>query len=390
MPVEKDQVSAAFADRFGYPPRWIVRAPGRVNLIGEHTDYNDGFVLPVAIDRAIWIALAPRNESRVTVYSLDFDERAEFSLDTLLNEDGTLNNQGSGWIEYLKGTAWSLQSAGHELAGWEGVLAGDVPLGAGLSSSAALEVATARAFVAAAGLEWDPVEMAKLGQKAENQWVGVNCGIMDQLISAAGRQDHALLIDCRSLETRPVPFPPGVAVVILDTATRRGLVDSAYNERRVQCEAAADFFGVKALRDVDRRTLQAKASELDDTVLRRARHVIAENDRTLAAVKAMGDGDLEALGQLMIESHASLRDDYQVSSDALNAMVDSANAQAACFGARMTGAGFGGCAVAVVKSDAADSFSRTVAADYEEQTGHTPTLYVCRASSGATVLEATC
>ena len=386
MPVEKDRVSAAFAEQYGHSPRWIVRAPGRVNLIGEHTDYNDGFVLPVAIDRAIWIALAPRDESRVTVHSLDFDERAEFSLDTLLGEDGSLNNQGSGWIEYLKGTAWSLQSAGHGLIGWEGVLVGDVPSGAGLSSSAALEVATARAFAAAAGLEWDPVEMAKLGQKAENQWVGVNCGIMDQLISAAGREDHALLIDCRSLELRPVPFPPGVAVVILDTATRRGLVDSAYNERRGQCEAAADFFGVKALRDVDRRTLQAKASELDDTVLRRARHVIAENDRTLAAVKAMGDGDLPALGRLMVESHASLRDDYGVSSDALNAMVDSANAQAACFGARMTGAGFGGCAVAVVKSEAADSFSRTVAADYEKQTGHTPTLYVCRASSGAEIM----
>ena len=390
MPVEKDHASAAFADRFGRTPRWIVRAPGRVNLIGEHTDYNDGFVLPVAIDRAIWIAAAPRDDGRVVVYSLDFDERAEFSLDTLLGEDGSLKNQGSGWIEYLKGTAWSLQSAGHELAGWEGVLVGDVPLGAGLSSSAALEVATARAFAAAGGLEWDPVEMAKLGQKAENQWVGVNCGIMDQLISATGRRDHALLIDCRSLETSPVPFPPGVAVVILDTGTRRGLVDSAYNERRGQCEAAADFFGVKALREVDRRTLRAKASELDDTVLRRARHVITENDRTLAAVKAMGDGNLETLGQLMIESHVSLRDDYEVSSDALNAMVDSANAHAACFGARMTGAGFGGCAVAVVKSDAADSFSRTVAADYEKHSGHIPALYVCRASGGAELVEAIC
>ena len=357
MPVEQDQISTAFADRFGRSPRWIVRAPGRVNLIGEHTDYNDGFVLPVAIDRAVWIALAPRDDGRVVVDSLDFDERAEFSLDTLLAEDGSLCNQGSGWIEYLKGTTWSLQSAGHVLTGWEGVLAGDVPLGAGLSSSAALEVATARAFASVGGIDWDSVEMAKLGQQAENRWVGVNCGIMDQLISAAGRRDHALLIDCRSLETRPVPFPPGVAVVILDTGTRRGLVDSAYNERRAQCETAADFFGVKALRDVDRLTLEAEASRLDDTVLRRARHVISENDRTLVAVKAMGDGDLKTLGHLMIESHESLRDDYEVSSDALNAMVDSANAHAACFGARMTGAGFGGCAVAVVKSDATDSFS---------------------------------
>jgi galactokinase len=387
MPVEKDQVSAAFAERFGRSPRWIVRAPGRVNLIGEHTDYNDGFVLPVAIDRAIWIAAVARDDSRVTVHSLDYDERGEFSLDGLSTEDGSLNNQGSGWIEYLKGTAWSLQSAGHELSGWEGVLKGDVPLGAGLSSSAALEVATARAFAAVGGLEWDPIRMAKLGQKAENQWVGVNCGIMDQLISAAGREGHALLVDCRSLETRPVPFPPGVAVIILDTSTRRGLVDSAYNERRAQCEAAAEFFGARALRDVDQQTLQAKASDLNETVLRRARHVITENDRTLAAVDAMGNGDLDTLGRLMIESHVSLRDDYEVSSDALNAIVDSANAQAACFGARMTGAGFGGCAVAIVESGAADTFSQTVAADYEKQTGHTPTLYVCQASNGAQVVK---
>ena len=390
MSVEQDQVSVAFAERFGCSPRWIVRAPGRVNLIGEHTDYNDGFVLPVAIDRAVWIALAPRDDSRVVVRSLDFDEEAEFSLNRLLAKDGSLNNRGSGWIEYLAGTAWSLQSAGYELAGWDGLLVGDVPLGAGLSSSAALEVATARAFASAGGLDWDPVEMAKLGQKAENQWVGVNCGIMDQLISAAGRRDHAVLIDCRSLETRPVPFPPGVAVVILDTGTRRGLVDSAYNERRGQCEAAADFFGVQALRDVERRTLDAKASQLDETVLRRARHVITENDRTLAAVEAMGKGDFETLGQLMIESHVSLRDDFEVSSNALNAMVDSANAHPACVGSRMTGAGFGGCAVAMVESDAADSFSNSVAADYEKQTGHRPILYVCRASSGAEVMEAMC
>ncbi len=209
-------------------------APGRVNLIGEHTDYNDGFVLPMAIDRAVWIALAARDDGRVVVHSLDYDETAEFSLDHLVRGQ-------PAWIEYLKGTAWSLQDAGHSLTGWEGVLMGDVPQGAGLSSSAALEMATARAFAAAGNLAWDPAAMALLGQQAENQWIGVNCGIMDQLISAAGRADHALLIDCRSLQTQPAPLPPGVAVAVLDTATRRGLVDSEYNTRRAQCEAAARF-----------------------------------------------------------------------------------------------------------------------------------------------------
>ncbi len=385
MPIDQHQVADEFARRFGQPQRWIVRAPGRVNLIGEHTDYNDGFVLPLAIDRAMWIALRPRDDRRVIVHSVDFDESREFSLDRLTNEDGQPDNQGTGWIEYLKGVAWSLQEGGHELAGWEGVLQGDVPVGAGLSSSAALEVATARTFATAAGLDWDPTEMAKLAQRAENRWVGVNCGIMDQLISAAGRAGHALLIDCRSLDTRPVPFPTGVAVVILDTATRRGLVDSAYNERRAQCEAAAEFFGVRALRDVELEQFERFSSGLEEAVRRRALHVITENSRTLQAVDAMERGELCALGVLMAKSHASLRDDYEVSSDALNAIVESAMAHPGCYGARMTGAGFGGCAVAVIEAQQADDFVATASADYEKKTGHTPTLYVCQATNGAEV-----
>ena len=214
--------------------------PGRVNLIGEHTDYNDGFVLPMAIDRAVWIALRPRDDRRVLVRSIDYNESAEFSLDDLVR-------QKAGWIEYLKGTAWALQDAGCGLVGWEGVMAGDVPLGAGLSSSAALEMAAARAMAAAANLPWNPAAMAKLCQRAENKWVGVNCGIMDQMISAAGRAGPR---DAPGL-SRPclqqAPLPSGVVVVVLDTSTRRGLVDSAYNDRRRQCEQAAALFGVRAL-----------------------------------------------------------------------------------------------------------------------------------------------
>jgi len=378
MPLDRHDLSGAFAERFGRPPRWVVRAPGRVNLIGEHTDYNDGFVLPLAIDRAIWIALEPRQDLQVTVHSLDFHESASFSVDRLTQDK-------AGWIEYLKGVAWSLQDAGYHLKGWHGVLQGDVPLAAGLSSSAALEMATARAFAAVAELAWEPARMAKLGQRAENRWVGVNCGIMDQLISAAGLAGHALLIDCRSLETQPVPFPPGIAVVVLDTATRRGLVDSAYNERRAQCEAAAKFFGVKALRDVDLGLFNARGSGLDETTRRRARHVITENQRTIDACEAMRRGDTTTLGVLMNQSHTSLRDDYEVSSDALNAMVETARAHAACFGARMTGAGFGGCAVAVIDAQAADDFAPRVAADYQAKTGHTPAVYVCQATNGAEV-----
>jgi galactokinase len=351
-----------------------------VNLIGEHTDYNDGFVFPMAIDRAVWIALRPRPDGRVVAASLDFDETREFDLGSLVKKDS------DSWVEYLKGTAWALQGAGHVLKGFDGVVAGDVPLGAGLSSSASIEMATARAFAAASGLPWEPAPMALLGQKAENKWVGVNCGIMDQLISAAGVRDKALLIDCRSLETQPVPLPRGTVVVVLDTATRRGLVDSAYNERRAQCEAAARLFGVKALRDVTSARLAARAAELEPVTFRRARHVVTEDERTLAAAEAMRANDAARLGTLMDESHESLRHDFEVCNDGLNAMVDEARRAPGCFGARMTGAGFGGCAVALVAADHAEAFVRQVEAGYRKATGLDPKVYVCRATNGAEIV----
>jgi len=379
MPLTKNDVIERFARHFRGEPQWVVRSPGRVNLIGEHTDYNDGFVLPLAIDRAIWIGLRQRDDRQVVVHSVDFDQRTEFCVDEL-------SHTGNEWPEYLKGTAWSLREAGHELAGWEGVLMGDVPVGAGLSSSAALEMATARAFAAAGGWEWEPAQMARLAQRAENEWVGVACGIMDQLVAGCGVEDHALLIDCRSLATDPVPLPPGVAVVVLDTGTRRGLVDSAYNERRSQCAAAAEFFRVEALRDVDVELFQQAASDLDEVVRRRAFHVITENERTLRAAEAMRRGETRALGVLMNQSHVSLRDDYEVSCDTLNAMVECAAAHSSCYGARMTGAGFGGCAVALIDAEAANDFVERTAQAYRQRTNMEPAVYVCRATAGAQVV----
>ena len=373
-------VKDEFADRFDEAPAFVVKAPGRVNLIGEHTDYNDGFVLPMAIDRAICIAFRPREDGRVLAHSTDFPEAAEFAV-------AGLAEKGSGWAEYLQGVAWALQEAGHSLNGWEGVVAGDVPVGAGLSSSAALELATARAFASVSDLDWDPPAMAKLGQRAENQWVGMNCGIMDQMISATGRADHAVLIDCRSLALKHVPLPPGTLVVVLDTSTRRGLVDSAYNERRSQCEAAAAAFGVKALRDVSLEEFKKRAADLEEVTRRRARHVISEDERTLKAVEAMQNGDAEAFGLLMNESHASLRDDFEVSSKELNVMAECAVRAEGCFGARMTGAGFGGCAVALVQEDAQGAFVEQVRASYQQATGYDPNIYVCKATDGAAVVE---
>jgi galactokinase len=372
-------VRGEFERRFGAAPDVVVRAPGRVNLIGEHTDYNDGFVLPLAIDRAVWIALRPRADRQVLVHSLDFAGTLTFALDDITRDSG-------GWTEYVKGVAWALQEAGYSLRGWEGVIAGDVPVGAGLSSSAALELAVARAFAAVSDLPWEAARMARLGQRAENEWVGVRCGIMDQMISAASRAGHALLIDCRSLQTEAVPFPPGTTVVVLDTATRRGLVASAYNERRGQCESAARTFGVAALRDVPPARFEMEAGRLDEGTRRRARHVVTENERTLQAAEAMRRGDTIALGRLMNASHESLRDDFAVSSRELDVMVECGRAHPACLGIRMTGAGFGGCAVALVQGAEAEAFTAAVAAGYQAVTELAPVLYVCAATDGAAIV----
>jgi galactokinase len=398
-------VTTEFMRRFHHRAAFVVRAPGRVNLIGEHTDYNDGFVLPMAIDRAIWIALRPRADRQVQVYSLDFEELAGFSLDDL--------EKGMGWSEYIKGVAHELKAAGYAVEGWDGVLGGDVPKGAGLSSSAALELAAARAFSAVSGFAWEPARMAQIGQKAENRWVGVNCGIMDQMVSAAAQAGHALFLDCRSLEYENVPLPEGAAVVVMDSSTRRGLVDSAYNERRAQCEEAARFFGVPALRDVslerfeeetekrkeergkrggergkrkEERGREERGEIVDEVTMRRARHIVTENQRVLDAVAAMRAGDLDRLGILFNESHTSLRDDFEVTNEALNQIVEAAQSHPACFGARMTGGGFGGCAVALVEAGKAGDFVEAVEAGYRQRSGLEAQMYVCEASERASTI----
>ncbi len=375
-----DALREAFEERFGAPPAALVRAPGRVNLIGEHTDTSDGFVLPMAIDREIRVALTPRDDATVRLVALDVDEEATFEADAPHEKDG--------WAAYAHGVAWALAEAGHELRGFDGTFTGDVPRGAGLSSSAALELALARAFAEASGLAWDPRAMAVACRRAENAWVGVASGIMDQLIGACGEAGSALLIDCRDLSTETVPLPDGTRVVILDTGTRRGLVGSAYNERRAQVDAAARALDVGVLRDVDPATFEARAHELDPVVRRRARHVVLENARVLRAADAMRRGDAAEMGRLMDASHASLRDDFEVSGPALDAMTEIAQAQPGCHGARMTGAGFAGCCVALVAEEAVDAFVSEVEAEYREATGNDPALYPVVASAGAGRLEA--
>jgi galactokinase len=375
----RERVQEAFVERFGQPDPLLIRAPGRVNLIGEHTDYNDGFVLPMAIDRAVWVAMRPRNDRRVLISSLEMTAVGSFSLDDL-------HRDGQEWYEYLKGTAWALSEEGYDLRGWEGVMSSDVPVGAGLSSSAAIEMATARAFAQVTGFEWEPVGMAQAGRKAENDWIGVNSGIMDQMASAACQAGHALFLDCRSLGYENIPLPASVAVVVLDTATRRGNVDSGYNGRFKQCQAAARYFGVRALRDVTLKELMEKGQDLDEVVYRRARHVVTENQRVLDAIDAMRAGNLEALGLLLDASHASMRDDFEITNQALNIMVSIARRQPGCYGARMTGGGFGGCAMALVDVGHAGNFAATVACEYQAEFGRPASVYVCHPSQGAEVV----
>ncbi|MPY86550.1 MAG: galactokinase [Luteitalea sp.] len=381
----ESRAKRAFARLFTSSSVRVARAPGRVNLIGEHTDYNDGFVLPMAIDRALWIAFHPIAEPVVRVYSDDFDEWCEFDVQQPAHG-------APAWSEYIKGVAWVLRQQDLRLGGWEGALAGDVPIGAGLSSSAALELAAARVFASVSELPWHPVQMARAAQRAENEWVGMRCGIMDQLVAAAGRADHALLIDCRSLALTPVRLPAATAVVVLDTLTRRGLTRSPYNERRQQCEEAARVLGVSALRDVSVTALDDNHEPdgvargallgLDHRIRPRARHVVSENDRVQRAAAALGRGDAPTFGTLMNESHRSLRDDFEVSSPPLDAMVAAAR-DIGCYGARMTGAGFGGCVVALIDAETSAAFATRVAERYRAREGRSPDVYVCRATDGA-------
>ena len=375
-------LKAGFTRCYGTAPELLVRAPGRVNLIGEHTDYNDGFVLPIAIDRSVLLAASVRSDSTVRLRATDFGQQVAFSL------EGIERDARHRWSNYQRGVAVVLQEEGFKLPGLDVAFGSDVPIGAGLSSSAALEVAMAVAWQTLAGFELSGPELALLCQRAENTFVGVNCGIMDQFISALGQERSALLIDCRSLAYRLVSLPEGVAVVVMDTAKKRGLSDSAYNTRRAECEEgvrllAEHLEGIRALRDVSVAEFDRYAGTLPPVVQKRCRHVIGENQRVLDGIEALARGDARAFGERMDESHRSLRDDYEVSCPELDAMVESAWQAPGVIGARMTGAGFGGCAVALIEADRANSFRQAVASAYRERTGLTPSLYACTAQPGA-------
>ncbi len=376
-------IQQKFTELYDTPPVFVVRAPGRVNLIGEHTDYNDGFVFPAAINFDVTIAGAPRQDDQVRAYSTRYLVSDTFTLSDIQEREK------GHWSNFIRGVAHVLRSEGYPLKGMNLVVHGTVPIASGLSSSAAMEIASCLAFETAGGFAIDPVQRALYCQRAEHAFAKVKCGIMDQFISSLGRAGHALLIDTRSREYEAVPLPAQrVSLVIGDTGLPRGLGASKYNERRTECESAVEILkrslpGITALRDVDEESFARYADQMPETIRKRARHVITENARVLKSVAALKAGDIAQFGQLMNASHDSLRDDYEVSCRELDVMVEAARQVEGVFGARMTGAGFGGCTVSLVADKAVENFKKIVGAAYLKETGREAKFYVCQASEGA-------
>jgi len=376
-------IAQRFHKMFGAEPR-VLRAPGRVNLIGEHTDYNDGFVMPAAIGYYTRVAVGKRNDFTLEAYSAVFDEKVRLSLDALAGPPT------QHWSDFIRGLAATLQTAGHGLVGMNLLIDGDIPLGAGLSSSASLEMAAALAMTSISGVNVPRLELVKLCQKTEHQFVGTLCGIMDQFVTAFGRTGHSLMLDCRSLEHWALPIPRDLRLVLCNSMVKHRLASGEYNRRRSDCDTGVTLLqahlpGVRALRDIRLKDLESHKAELPATIHRRCHHVVSENQRVQEAAAALQSGDLGHFGQLMYRSHASLRDDFDVSCRELDLLVELASAYPGVYGARMTGGGFGGCTVNLVRAQAAVQFQEHIRRAYRETVGTVPDVYICEAVQGAEV-----
>ncbi|MEE8400141.1 MAG: galactokinase [Desulfobacterales bacterium] len=371
-----------FAERYQSKPR-LFRAPGRVNLIGEHTDYNDGFVLPVAIDRFTWVAAAPRSDHQLHVTSLAYDESAVFDMENPCPEPS------GHWSDYVRGVATVLKQAGYPIAGANLMIKSTIPIGAGLSSSAALGVAVGKALAAMGGVDIAALDLALFCQQSENEFIGIRSGIMDQMIACLAQPGHALLIDCRSLESTPVPIDESKAsIVVCNTKVKHALAGSEYNTRRLECEEGVKRLSlhipeIRSLRDVSLSQFQPLSRDLPENIRIRCHHVITENQRVLAAIGCLQSGDLEAFGTYMGQSHQSLKDDYQVSCPELDVMVAIAAPMEGVYGARMTGGGFGGCTVNLIAPDAEENCRRQIKRSYHQKTGIDPDIYSCRSTGSA-------
>lgn len=387
-----EHLSTIYREKFGHVPAHIARAPGRVNLLGEHVDYNDGFVLPAAIDRATYIAFSPAGAPHSTLWAADFDQQVSFSPETISTKSQVDSSPISEWGLYPAGVMWSLMEETLPAFSMNAVFASDVPRGSGLSSSASVEMVFMLAWQTLGGWTLPPMQRALLGQKAENHYVGVNCGIMDQFASACGVENKLLLLDCRSLEWKTIPLPEHASIVIADTTVRRKLTSGEYNKRRAACDEAVrllqqDLPHIESLRDINVEEFNRLAKKLPGEIEKRARHVVEEIERSNQAEALLEAGNVQDFGRLMNECHVSLRDLYEVSCPELNVMVNIAQSIDGCYGARLTGAGFGGCTVNLVARENAVEFSRTLAKGYESETGFSPEIYITRASNGAELLR---
>jgi galactokinase len=386
-----DHITSVFQEKFGSAPAHIACAPGRVNLLGEHVDYNDGFVLPAAIDRATYVAFAPAEADQTQLVAVDFDQQVSFSPQTIPSKTQPDGSPLPEWALYPAGVMWTLSENHLDARGLNAVYASDVPRGSGLSSSASVEMAFVIAWQTLGGWTLTPMQRALLGQKAENQYVGVNCGIMDQFASACGVENRLLLLDCRSLEWKSMSLPENISIVIADTKVRRKLTSGEYNKRRAACEEAVrllkqDLPNIQSLRDVSVEEFNRFAGKLPEVVAKRARHVVEEIERSKQAEALLEAGNIRRFGELMNECHTSLRDLYEVSCPELNVMARIAQSLDGCCGARLTGAGFGGCTVNLVAREKAEAFSQSLANDYQSETGSPPEIYITRASNGAGLL----
>jgi galactokinase len=384
MSVQARDLVVEFADRFGQTPT-VSRAPGRVNLIGEHTDYNDGFVMPAALEFATLTAASERPDRRLRVYSMIMDETREFDLDAMPE------GPSGDWSDYVVGVALMLERSGRNLAGADLIVWSDVPIGAGLSSSAALEVSVAHALLTQSSLEFDPIEIAQLCQRAENDFVGMRCGVMDQYISCCGVAGHALLIDCRSLGSRNVAIAPTLRLLIANSRVRHQHAGGEYNLRREACEEGVRLLSrylgpITALRDVTPEELAAKRRKLPDLIYRRCRHIVTENARVLEAERALNSGDFAACGRAMNASHASMRDDFEITCPEIDILAGLAQTVSGVYGSRMTGGGFGGCTVSLIEESVTEKVSQILTDGYRIATGRDVELFVCAPSDGAQLI----
>ena len=387
-----DHLTTIFLEKFGNMPEHIARAPGRVNLLGEHVDYNDGFVLPAAIDRATYVALSPTDAHHSTLWAVDINQGASFSPADLSQKRQPDSTPLPEWAHYPAGVMWALKEEDFDTPNINAVYLSNVPQGSGLSSSASIEMAFMIAWQTLSDWVLPPMQRALLGQKAENQYVGVNCGIMDQFASACGVENKLLLLDCRSLEWSTIPLPENISIVIADTIIRRKLTSGEYNNRRSACEEAVRLLRqklptIKSLRDINLGDFNRLAGTLPLRIEKRARHVVEEIERSKQAQALLEAGDIRSFGILMNECHTSLRDLYEVSCPELNVMASIAQSIDSCYGARLTGAGFGGCTVNLVESDSVEDFANFLSKGYETETGISPEIYITHASNGAELLK---